>query len=95
MPDGTEIRFTVNSGNVLREDWLTYTEQALKVIGIKVVAEPQEYSTLVTAVTRTRTTTPAVLTSPAHSKIRAFCTTSSRPGSSGNFTDTATPPLTR
>ncbi len=51
MPEGTEIRFTVNQGNVLREDWLTYTEQALKEIGIKVIAEPQEYATLVDAVT--------------------------------------------
>jgi len=51
MPEGTEIRFTVNQGNVLREDWLTYTEQALKEIGIKVIAEPQEYATLVDAIT--------------------------------------------
>lgn len=52
MPAGTKIRFTVNQGNVLREDWLTFTQQGLKAIGIDVVAEPQEYASLVSAVTK-------------------------------------------
>lgn len=51
MPEGTEIRFLTNQGNVLREDWLTYTEQALQEIGIKVVPEPIEYATVVDRVT--------------------------------------------
>lgn len=51
MPEGTKIRFTVNQGNVLREDWLTYTQQALQEIGIEVVPEPIEYATLVEQVT--------------------------------------------
>jgi peptide/nickel transport system substrate-binding protein len=54
VPEGTKIRFTVNSGNVLREDWLTFTQQALKEIGIEVVAEPQEYATLTDAVTKNK-----------------------------------------
>lgn len=51
MPEGTEIRFLVNQGNVLREDWLTFTQQALKEIGIEVVPEVIEYATLVSRVT--------------------------------------------
>ena len=33
-PEGTEIRATVNIGNVLREDWLIFCEQALGEVGI-------------------------------------------------------------
>ena len=51
MPEGTELRFLVNQGNVLREDWLTFTEQALKEIGITVIPEAIEYATLVDRVT--------------------------------------------
>jgi len=51
FPDGTKIRFMVNQGNVLREDWLTYSQQALKAIGVDVVAEDIEYATLVDRVT--------------------------------------------
>jgi len=51
MPEGTQIRFMVNQGNVLREDWLTFTQQALKEIGIEVVPEVIEYATLVERVT--------------------------------------------
>jgi peptide/nickel transport system substrate-binding protein len=51
MPEGTEIRFMVNQGNVLREDWLTYSQQALQQIGIKVKPEVIEYATLVARVT--------------------------------------------
>jgi peptide/nickel transport system substrate-binding protein len=51
MPEGTQIRFIVNQGNVLREDWLTFTQQALKEIGIEVVPEVIEYATLVDRVT--------------------------------------------
>ncbi len=46
VAEGTEIRFNVNQGNVLREDWLTFTQQALKEIGIEVVPELLEYATL-------------------------------------------------
>lgn len=46
LEDGTKIRFNVNQGNVLREDWLTFTQQALKEIGIEVVPELLEYATL-------------------------------------------------
>lgn len=47
FPEGTQIRFNVNQGNVLREDWLTFTQQALQEIGIEVVPELIEYATLV------------------------------------------------
>ena len=45
--DGAEITFTTNAGNILREDWLTYSQQALEEIGITVVPDLQEYTTLV------------------------------------------------
>jgi peptide/nickel transport system substrate-binding protein len=48
---GAQIRFMVNQGNVLREDWLTFTQQALKDVGIEVVPEVIEYATLVERVT--------------------------------------------
>ncbi|MBA2469853.1 MAG: ABC transporter substrate-binding protein [Chloroflexia bacterium] len=48
---GAQIRFAVNSGNVLREDWLTYTQQALSEIGIEVIPELVDYATHVEAVT--------------------------------------------
>lgn len=51
FPAGTEIRATVNIGNVLREDWLVFTQAALAEVGISIRAEPQEYATLVAAVT--------------------------------------------
>ncbi len=51
FPKGTKIRFCVNQGNVLREDWLVYSQQALKEIGIEVDAQPLEYATLVEQVT--------------------------------------------
>lgn len=44
--EGAEITFTTNAGNILREDWLTYTQQALQEIGIVVVPNLQEYATL-------------------------------------------------
>jgi peptide/nickel transport system substrate-binding protein len=50
FPPGTKIRGTVNSGNVLREDWLVFTQQALKEVGIEIDPQPQEYATLVEAV---------------------------------------------
>ena len=51
IEDGTKIRFNVNQGNVLREDWLTFTQQALKEIGIEVQPELLEYATLSDQVT--------------------------------------------
>lgn len=51
---GTEIRFAVNRGNVLREDWLTYTQQALEAIGIVVVPELVDYATHVEAITQSQ-----------------------------------------
>ncbi|HYH10923.1 MAG TPA: hypothetical protein VD789_01120, partial [Thermomicrobiales bacterium] len=35
-----------NAGNILREDWLTFCQQALQEIGIEVIPELQEYATL-------------------------------------------------
>ena len=49
--EGAQIRFMVNQGNVLREDWLTYTQQALQEVGIEVVPEVMEYAALVERVT--------------------------------------------
>lgn len=49
--EGAELKFVVNAGNTMREDWLIYTEQALQQIGIKVVPETIEWATLVSAVT--------------------------------------------
>jgi peptide/nickel transport system substrate-binding protein len=54
IPEGTKIRFMVNQGNVLREDWLTFTQQGLKEIGIEVVPEVIEYATLVDRVTKSK-----------------------------------------
>ncbi|HKG27277.1 MAG TPA: ABC transporter substrate-binding protein [Thermomicrobiales bacterium] len=51
MPEGTKIRMMVNQGNVLREDWLTFTQQAVKEIGIEIVPEVIEWATLVNRVT--------------------------------------------
>jgi peptide/nickel transport system substrate-binding protein len=49
--EGAQIRFCVNQGNVLREDWLIFTQQALEAIGIEVIPEVIDYPTLVTRVT--------------------------------------------
>lgn len=49
--EGAQIRFCVNQGNVLREDWLIFTQQALQEIGIEVVPEVIDYPTLVSRVT--------------------------------------------
>jgi peptide/nickel transport system substrate-binding protein len=49
--EGSEITFTINQGNIQREDWLTYTQQGLQAIGLKVKAEEIEYATLVDRVT--------------------------------------------
>ena len=49
--EGAQIRFNVNQGNVLREDWLVFTQQALQEIGIEVVPEVIDYPTLVSRVT--------------------------------------------
>jgi peptide/nickel transport system substrate-binding protein len=48
---GAQITFSVNQGNIFREDWLTYTQQALQEIGIEVIPELVDYATHVTAVT--------------------------------------------
>lgn len=49
--EGAQIRFVVNAGNIQREDWLIYTQQALQEVGIEVVPETAEWATLVSAVT--------------------------------------------
>ncbi len=49
-PDG--IEFIVNKGNVLREDFLTYTQAQLAKIGWKINAQAIEYATLVDRVTK-------------------------------------------
>jgi len=51
--EGSKIRFTVNAGNIQREDWLTYTQQQLQSIGLEVVPEAIEYATLVDRATKT------------------------------------------
>ena len=47
---GARIEFAVNSGNIFREDWLTYTESALREVGIEVVPQLVDYATHVDAV---------------------------------------------
>lgn len=47
---GTQLTFAVNSGNIFREDWLTFTQQALQEIGIEVIPELVDYATHVEAV---------------------------------------------
>jgi peptide/nickel transport system substrate-binding protein len=49
--EGAQIRFCVNQGNVLREDWLIFTQQALQDVGIEVIPEVIDYPTLVSRVT--------------------------------------------
>jgi peptide/nickel transport system substrate-binding protein len=49
--EGAKIKFVVNAGNIQREDWLIYSQQALQEIGIEVVPETMEWATLVSAVT--------------------------------------------
>ena len=51
---GAQIRFVVNAGNIQREDWLIYTQQALQDVGIEVIPETAEWATLVSAVTERR-----------------------------------------
>lgn len=46
------IEFIVNKGNVLREDFLTYTQQQLSKIGWNINAQTIEYATLVDRVTK-------------------------------------------
>lgn len=52
--EGAQIRFMVNQGNVLREDWLIFSQAALQEIGIEVIPEVIEYATLVERVTGPR-----------------------------------------
>jgi peptide/nickel transport system substrate-binding protein len=47
---GSQIEFAVNSGNIFREDWLTYTQSALQEVGIEVVPQLVDYATHVDAV---------------------------------------------
>lgn len=49
--EGAELSFVVNAGNIQREDWLIYSEQMLKNIGIVVKPETVEWATLVERVT--------------------------------------------
>jgi peptide/nickel transport system substrate-binding protein len=91
--EGAQIRFMVNQGNVLREDWLTFTQQALQEIGIEVIPEVIEYATLVDRVTVAKdydacgvdfagvTAEPSELNEQFHS------------GSPGNFMNYANPDL--
>ncbi len=46
-PPPSDVTFIVNKGNVLREDFLTYTQQQLASIGWNIKAETIEYATLV------------------------------------------------
>jgi len=47
---GAQIEFAVNSGNIFREDWLTYTQAALQEVGIEVIPQLVDYATHVDAV---------------------------------------------
>jgi peptide/nickel transport system substrate-binding protein len=49
--EGAQIKFVVNAGNIQREDWLIYTQQALQDVGIEVIPETMEWATLVSSVT--------------------------------------------
>lgn len=49
--ENAEFSFVVNAGNIQREDWLIYSEQMLKNIGIVVKPETVEWATLVERVT--------------------------------------------
>ncbi len=51
VAEGTELRFTVNQGNIFREDWLTFTQQALEDVGIRVIPEAVEYAGIVANIT--------------------------------------------
>lgn len=42
VSEGTEIRFSVDQGNSMREDWLMFSQQTLEEIGIKVVPDVLE-----------------------------------------------------
>lgn len=51
-PDGGfSIEFTTNQGNILREDFLTFTQAALSELGIDVVANLAEWTQVVNAAT--------------------------------------------
>jgi peptide/nickel transport system substrate-binding protein len=94
MPAGTKIRFTVNQGNVLREDWLTFTQQGLKAIGIDVVPEAIEYATLTDRVTKNQDYDACGVdfysstVDPASEIYRSFYT-----GSPGNYFGYSNPEL--
>ena len=47
---GSQIEFAVNSGNIFREDWLTFTQAALQEVGIEVIPALVDYATHVDAV---------------------------------------------
>lgn len=49
---GAQIEFFVNAGNIFREDWLTFTQQALQEIGVELVPNVGDYATHVEAVTQ-------------------------------------------
>jgi peptide/nickel transport system substrate-binding protein len=49
---GSQIEFFVNSGNIFREDWLTFTQQAMQEIGIEVIPVVGDYATHVEAVSQ-------------------------------------------
>ena len=51
---GIQLRAMVNQGNILREDWLTFSQQALQEVGIELIPEVIEYATLVDRVTSTQ-----------------------------------------
>jgi peptide/nickel transport system substrate-binding protein len=52
--EDAQIRMMTNAGNILREDWVTYCQQALQEIGIEIIPELMEYATLVEQVTTSK-----------------------------------------
>jgi peptide/nickel transport system substrate-binding protein len=51
IPDGTTIRFMVNKENDMRQEWLEFTQDSLRQLGIEVVPEVIDYQTVLDRVT--------------------------------------------
>jgi peptide/nickel transport system substrate-binding protein len=54
LPDGTTIRFMVNKENDMRQDWLRFTADSLRQLGIQVAPEIVDYQTVLDRVTGTK-----------------------------------------
>ena len=90
---GAEITFSVNQGNIFREDWLTYTQQALKDIGIEVNAELVDYATHVEAVTKNHDFTVTGVDFTGASSDPGLLRLQFGTGASGNYCGYSNPDL--